>query len=154
MRIALTAPNVHCSKQEQPNNINKVPVPDRRFKPDVTLWQEMTFLSTDQTNGQKDRSNNNVEAVKPSRHEEVCTINIAGKAKRCMVIFIGLKNRENRTKNDRSDQTPLKRFPVFVMHERVVRPSCKTSRQQQNQCVDQRQAKHHQRPVPWDRAHV
>ena len=44
LEICLSTPNVDCGKQEQPDNVNEVPVPSCRFKADVTFRRKVTAL--------------------------------------------------------------------------------------------------------------
>jgi len=42
--FCLSTPNVYSGKQEQPNNVNEVPIPSSCFKADVPLWRKVTAL--------------------------------------------------------------------------------------------------------------
>ena len=64
------APDVYCEEQEQPDNVNEVPVPSCRFKAYVFFLCEVAFLCADIANEQKDGSDHNVKAVKACNKEE------------------------------------------------------------------------------------
>ena len=58
----------------------------------------------DQADGQEDRADDDVEAVEAGRHEEGRAIDVAGKAKGRVAVFIGLKDGEQHAQHDRQDQ--------------------------------------------------
>ena len=124
-REGLGAPNVDGCKQEQPYHINKVPIPSSSFKTNVLFLCEVTALQADQTHQQEDRTDNNVEAMKASRHEEVRAIDVTRKAKRRVGVFIHLESSEDQAKHHRKDQTVFHVFTVVFVHKSVVRPSCR-----------------------------
>ena len=70
----LAAPDVYGCEEEQPHNVNEVPVPSCCFEPDMLLRGEVTLVQTDQANQQEDCSDQNVETVEACRHEEVRAI--------------------------------------------------------------------------------
>jgi len=47
-------PPVNATEQEQPDDINKVPVPGRSFKTKVMFWREVTFVGPHQADRQED----------------------------------------------------------------------------------------------------
>ena len=77
MSAASAAPDVDCEEQEQPYNVNEVPVPSSGFETDVLLLREVTTLQTEQADQQEDRSDQYVETVEASRHEEVRAIDVS-----------------------------------------------------------------------------
>ena len=64
------SPPVNGNEQEQPYNVNEVPVPCGGFKTEMFLWAEMTFFRTEVTCEQEQRTHQNVETVEARGHEE------------------------------------------------------------------------------------
>lgn len=69
-KLTRHAPYVDRKEQEQPDHVDKVPIPSGGLKTDVMLGGEITLHRADQTDAQKDCSNDNVEAVKACCHKE------------------------------------------------------------------------------------
>jgi hypothetical protein len=67
---ALLSPDIDCEEQEQPDNIDKVPIPRRRFKPGMLFRREIALDGAKKAHGQKDRADNNMRPVKSGRHEK------------------------------------------------------------------------------------
>ena len=64
------APDVDGKEQEQPDHVNKVPVPCRGFKADVLFGGEVPRIARI-SRPQEDRPDHHVEAVETCGHEEV-----------------------------------------------------------------------------------
>ena len=73
----LVAEDVDEREEEQPNHVNKVPIPGGTFKPEVALWCEVASHCTEQANQQEDSPDYHVKAVKARRHKERRTIDAA-----------------------------------------------------------------------------
>ena len=119
----LTAPDVNSCEQEQPNNVNKVPVPCRRFEAQMGFLGKVAACCAHVADEQEDCSNNNVEAVEARRHKEVCAVDVASKTERCMLIFIRLEHCKDEAKNNRNDQAVLEVLTIVFLRQSVVRPS-------------------------------
>ena len=131
-------PDIDGHEQEQPDNVNEVPVPSCRFETDVTLWGEVAPQRAHQADKQEDGANDDVEAVETGRHEEVRAIDVTVEGELRVAIFVSLEHGKDRTQSNRDDQTVHEVFAVVLMCNRVVRPSRRTPRAQQDQRVDQR----------------
>ena len=108
----------------------------------MLLGGKVTFERAQQAYPQKDRADDHVKTMKPSRHVKVGAIDVSSKAKGGVAVFIGLANREKDPQHDRQRQTVDHIFAVIFMHQRMMGPSGGHPRTQQNQRVDQRQ-------MPW-----
>ena len=93
-RACARSENINHDKKEQPDNVDKVPVPRRRLEPEMALRGEVSCQRAQQANQQKHRADNDVKTVKSGRHEKGCAINMTRKTKRGVLIFVNLKNRE------------------------------------------------------------
>src|SRR5712692_2647313 len=72
------APPIDADEQEQPDDVDKVPVPGRRLQPEMMVGFEMALGSAPQTYGKEDRPDDDVKPVKTGRHEERRRIDAAG----------------------------------------------------------------------------
>jgi len=89
MRCRYTrAPNIDRGKQEQPDDINEVPVPGRGFETKMMFLCEVAFHCTSKTDRQENGSDDHMETVKAGGHEERGAINVAGKTERSVRIFV------------------------------------------------------------------
>ena len=59
-------PPVNRYKQEQPNYINKMPIPSRSFKPKMMLWCKVIHCLSNTTNKQEQSSHKYVKSVEAS----------------------------------------------------------------------------------------
>ena len=73
--VGLTTQNINKYKQPEPDNINKVPVPGRRFKAKTIICGEMTLQRTTKHYDQHKRAKRHVRTVEPSQHKECRSIN-------------------------------------------------------------------------------
>src|SRR5215203_5999866 len=69
-RRAPAAPDVDGDEQEQPDDVDEMPVPGRCFKTEMLARREVAFVGTVQADGQENGADDDVEAVESGRHEE------------------------------------------------------------------------------------
>src|SRR5436309_2607332 len=69
VRRAPAAPHVDGGEEEQPYNIDKVPVPRRRLEPEMLPGREVTLVRANQADGEEDGADDHVEAVESRGHE-------------------------------------------------------------------------------------
>ena len=109
----------------------------------MAFRSKVTLGDADQTDQQKDRTDQNVHAVKSGSHKEVSECDLAGEGPAIndqqFVVFIDLKCCEDRAKSNRQDQPHAQIFAVVVMHQGVVCPCRCTAGDQKQERVDQRQ---------------
>ena len=96
--------NIDDDKKEQPDDVNEVPVPRGGLKPEMALRGEVIGQRAQTGTPARTPCRQSREAVKSGRHEKCGTVNMAGKPERRMLIFIGLKNREQRPQSDSQHQ--------------------------------------------------
>src|SRR5690606_30276548 len=89
-RRAPAAPDIDGDEEEQPNDIDEVPVPGGRLEPEVLLGREVALVGAEQADAQEDGADDDMEAVEARRHEEGRAVDIALKVERGVDIFIGL----------------------------------------------------------------
>ncbi len=96
----------------------------------MLLGGEMPLQRAVQADGQEDRADDHVQAVKAGRHEEHRAIDVAGKAEGGMGVFIGLHPGEDHPQRDGQDQAVHQVAAVVLVHQGVVRPGHGAARQQ------------------------
>src|SRR5215475_1130655 len=115
------SPDIYASKQEQPDNVDEVPIPGREFEAEVLFRREVTSHSTKQADDQENRADDDVRAMESGRHEEGGAIDVSRKVKMGMRVFVGLNAREGQAKEDGENQTPLQSLPI-ILEQCMVRP--------------------------------
>src|SRR5438045_9464860 len=70
VRRAPAAPDVDRREQEQPDDVDEMPVPGGRLEAEMLPRREVAPVRADQADGQKDRADDHMEAVEAGRHEE------------------------------------------------------------------------------------
>src|SRR5580658_2486732 len=64
------APQVDAAEQEQPNDVDEMPVPGRELEPDVMARRKLAGPSAREANEQENHADDDVRAMKAGRHEE------------------------------------------------------------------------------------
>src|SRR3546814_711249 len=67
-RRAPATPHINDQEQEQPDNVDKVPVPGSSFKTEVLTRCKVSLMRADQIDDQENGADQYVEAVKACRH--------------------------------------------------------------------------------------
>ena len=73
----MRSPQIDGDEEEEPHDVNKVPIPSGKFKTEMLLRREMSPRSAQQTDRQKDRTDDHMEPVKARRHEQGCAVDVA-----------------------------------------------------------------------------
>src|SRR5215475_8173201 len=136
--LAARTPDINAGEQEQPDHVDKMPVPSCELEAEMLLGAEMAEEGTDQAHGQEDRADDHVGAMEASRHEEGGTVDVAFVVERSVAVLVGLHGREGEAEQDGKDEAPFEPLPV-ILQERVMRPGDRGARGEQDQRVEQRQ---------------
>ena len=67
-RLRTGAPDIDAGEQKQPHHVDEVPVPGGEFKSEMLRRLELSSDSAEQTNDQKDRTDDHMGAVESGRH--------------------------------------------------------------------------------------
>lgn len=78
-RAPLRSPKIDRHEEEEPDNVNEVPIPCGKFETEMLLWSEMALRRAKQAHGEEDRTNQHMEAMEAGRHKECRAIDIAAK---------------------------------------------------------------------------
>lgn len=133
---AACTPDVNRQEQEQPDNVNEVPIPGGSLEAEMMLRCKIPSKRAHQAHEQEDRADDNVETVETGRHEKHRAVNVAREAESGMTVFIGLAGREQHAKDDGDRQAPDQALTV-VMQQGMVGPSDCRAREQQDERVDE-----------------
>ena len=114
----LAAPDIDGNKQEQPDNVNEMPVPGRSFKAEMLLGGEMPLQATPRADSKEQCPDNHMKAVEACCHEEDRRIDPVGKAERCMAVFNTLKDSKECPKCDCDRQTD--EIAAVILNQRMV----------------------------------
>src|ERR1700730_1224800 len=70
-------PYIDAGEQEQPHDVDEVPIPGGKFETEMLGRGEVTEIDADQAHDQECRADDNVRAMKAGRHEKGGTVNVA-----------------------------------------------------------------------------
>src|SRR5205809_5450186 len=102
VRRAPAAPDVDRREQEQPDDVDEMPIPGGRLEPEMLPRREIALVRPDQADGEEDRPDDDVEAVKARRHEESRAVDAAFEGERSMGVFPSLHAGEGQPEQDRA----------------------------------------------------
>src|SRR5262245_4912623 len=108
------APDVNASKQEDPHDVDEMPVPGGKLETEMLSRCEVPEIGAEQTDDQKRRANDDMRAMESGRHEECGAIDVAAEVEPCVAVFVGLHAGEGQTKRNRQDQAPLQALAVVL----------------------------------------
>src|SRR5438552_15255195 len=111
-------PNINAGKEEQPDDVDEMPVPGRGLEAEMLLGAEVALERAEQADGQEYGPDDDMETVEASGHEEGRAIDIAAivaiEGKGGMGIFIGLDRGEQQTEADGEGETPFQALRTLV----------------------------------------
>src|SRR5262249_39774159 len=93
-KLCARPPDIYAGEQEQPDHIDKVPVPGGELEPEVLSRGEMTEIGADQADDQECRADDDMCAVEAGRHEKGGAIDVAAEIERRMAVLVDLDARE------------------------------------------------------------
>src|SRR6266849_5780210 len=131
-------PNIDTGEQEQPNHVDKVPVPGGELESEMLGRSEMAEIGANQADDQECRADDHMRAVKSGGHEKGGAIDVAAEIESGVAVLVSLNAGESETERDGEDKTPFESLAV-VLQERVVRPSHGSARGQQDERIQERQ---------------
>src|SRR3546814_10989685 len=91
--LAPAAPDIDDDEEEQPPDVDEVPVPGGGFETEMLLRGEMNLIGAPEADDKEDRSAQNVKAVEDRRHIEGRAVVALSEAEGRLVTFIGLNRR-------------------------------------------------------------
>src|SRR6202521_868020 len=94
------APHIDAGEQEQPHHIDEVPVPGGEFEAQMLLRSELARIGADQAYDQKDRSDDDMGAMKARRHEEGGAVDVPRIMEWSMTVLVGLDGCEGGTERE------------------------------------------------------
>ena len=90
------APDVYAGEQEQPYDVDEMPVPGSKFEAEVLFRGEVASQCAEQANDQEDRADDDVGSMEARRHEEGGAVDVAAEMESRVRIFVGLYTREGK----------------------------------------------------------
>src|SRR6478735_1113694 len=84
------APHIDAGEQEQPHDVNEVPVPGGELEAEMLRRTKLALQRADQAHDQEDRTDDDMRAVKAGRHEEGGAVDIAFEAERRVRVLVSL----------------------------------------------------------------
>src|SRR5271169_6269194 len=87
---AAGAPDVDAHEQEQPHNVDEMPVPRGELEAEVLGRREMPGIGAGQADDQEDGADQHMEAVEAGRHKEGRAVDVVGEVEQRVAVLIGL----------------------------------------------------------------
>src|SRR5690349_15670408 len=129
---AAAAPPVDADEQEQPDDVDEVPVPRRRLEAEMVIGLEMPGERAEEIHGEEAGADDDMEAVEAGRHEERRGIDPAFEAEGGVAVLPGLEAGEADAEDDGQSEAADQPFAV-VLEQRVMRPGDRGAGSQQDQ---------------------
>src|SRR5229473_2441708 len=107
-------PYIYAGEQEEPHDVNEVPVPGGKFKAQMLLGRELPGQGTNEAHDQKNRPDDDVGAVESCRHEEGSAVDMAGIVERRVHVFVSLNAGEREAERDRKNEAPSEAITIVV----------------------------------------
>src|SRR5262249_54540410 len=131
-------PDIYAGEQEQPDDVDKVPVPGGKFEAEMLFRSEVAGHRAQQTDDQEDRADDDMGSMETRGHEESGTVDISAEMECRVRVLVSLYAGEGEPQQDREDQAPFQALPV-VLQQRMMRPGDGGAGRQKDQRVEQRQ---------------
>src|ERR1700693_6619055 len=100
---------VHENKQQQPDNVDEMPVPRGGFEREMMLRVEMTAESPQEHDRQHDCADRHVKAVEPGQHEERRAVDsrrqLEVELAVSVAVLVGLESKKGKSDDD-GDEKP------------------------------------------------
>src|SRR5262249_35827908 len=81
------APHITAGEEEQPHDVDEVPVPGGELEAEVLLGGELAVEGAHQAHNQEHRADDDVEAVEAGRHEEGGAVDVAFERERRVAVL-------------------------------------------------------------------
>src|SRR5262245_9324166 len=132
------SPNVYAREEEQPYDVDEMPVPGGEFEAEMLFGGEVACQRSEQTNDEENRADDHVGTMKACRHEKRGAVNVAFESEVRVRVFVSLHAGEGEAERDGKDQAPFQSLPI-IFKQSMVRPGHRRARSEKNQRVQQRQ---------------
>src|SRR5215204_4205439 len=129
--VGTGAPHIDAGEQEQPDDVDEVPVPGREFEAEMLRRREMAEIGTDQADDQERGADDDMEAMEPGRHEEGRAVDIAAEMEGRVAVLVSLHRSKGEPERDGANEAPLQALTI-VLQQRVVRPGHRRTGGQQD----------------------
>ena len=132
---AACSPPIDADEQEQPDDINEMPIPGCCLETKMMILFEVIFIRPIKTDDQEYCSDNDMETMEAGRHIENSRIDPAFschpffecKGEGSMGIFITLYTRKHEAKEYRQAET-LQYMILITFEQRMMRPGQRNTR--------------------------
>src|SRR5437868_4538599 len=95
------APPVDADEQEQPDNVDEMPVPSRRFEAEMMVRLEMALGRAPQAHREEAGADNDVKPVKAGGHEKGRWVDPVGEVEGGVAVFVSLHRGEAEAEDHR-----------------------------------------------------
>src|SRR5271166_495813 len=137
-RGAPRAPDIDAAEQEQPHNVDEVPVPGGELEAEMMARGHLAEEGAHEADREEDHPDDDVRAMKAGRHEECGAVNRVLEGERRVNVLVGLGDDEQGAEQDSHQEKVLEPLPV-AFAQIVVGDVYRKARRHQHEGVHQRQ---------------
>src|SRR6185312_8568165 len=127
---AAAAPPVDADEQEQPDDVDEMPIPGRRLEAEMVVRPEMPGARAEEIHSEEAGADDDMEAVEARRHEEGRGIDAVLEAESGVAVLVALQRGEADAEDDGQSQAAHQALAV-VLEQRVMRPGDRGAGSQQ-----------------------
>ena len=113
-RRAPRAPDIDAAEQEQPDDVDEVPVPCGELEAEVLLRRELAGVGAHEADEKENRADDHMRAMEAGRHEERRAVDRIGERERRVRVFPGLHAGEGQAEQDRQREAGLEAMAVVA----------------------------------------
>src|SRR5579863_1447377 len=132
------SPEVDATEQEQPDDVDEMPVPGGELEPDMVARSELAEPGAQQAGGQENHADDDMRAVKAGGHEEGRAVDRVLEVERRVDVFVSLGEDEEHPQRDPERQKILE-LRTVPLAQIIVSDVDRRARGQQHERIHQRQ---------------
>src|SRR5271165_487320 len=137
-RSAPRAPDINAAEQEQPHNVDEVPVPGGELEAEMVARGHLAEEGARQTDGEEDHADDDMRAMEAGRHEERGAVDRVLEGEGCVDVLVALRDDEQDAEEDSHQEKVLESLPV-ALAQVVVGDVHRKARRHQHEGIHQRQ---------------
>src|SRR5262249_62042858 len=94
-------PHINAGKQEDPDDVDEMPVPGGKLEAKMLRRREMSKIGTQQAHDQERRADDDMRAMKARRHEESRDVDVAAEIEPRKPVVVGVHASKAKPSPDR-----------------------------------------------------
>src|SRR5215813_10664339 len=111
--------HVDAGEEEQPDDVDEVPVPGRRLEAEMVVRLEMSGVGAEPADDEEDRADDHMRAMEARRHEESRGVDAVAETEGRMAVFVCLDAGEGGTEEN-GESEALQETLAVALAQRMV----------------------------------